>query len=395
MHRGFRFRLYPTAEQAEVLAQWVGVTRFVYNLAYEQRRDFWRQYQVIEGRSISYASQCRELTALRASVDWIKDVPRDGLEAALKDLDRAYQAFFHGAGFPKPRKLGANDSIRLRGRDTRIRPLNAKWGTVRIPKIGEVRFRASRQTHGEILTTAVVRNGDSWFVTFTCDIGQAPRANSLPAVGIDRGVATTLAMSDGSSVCLPSFAKMEKRRRNAQRILSRRKRGSGRYARQLNVLRRISAKIGRARHHYLHVASASISRRYGVIALEKLNIRAMTASARGTIEHPGKGVARKAGLNRSILAQGWGIFARQLDYKLEAAGGRLIYVPAAYTSQTCAECGVVDARSRKSQAVFECVACGHGDHADTNAARNIMRGSTAFVEGDHLRAPHETRTLAA
>lgn len=121
----------------------------------------------------------------------------------------------------------------------------------------------------------------------------------------------------------------------------------------------------------------------------------MTASAKGTVEAPGRRVAQKSGLNRSILAQGWSIFADQLEYKLEAAGGRLIYVPAAYTSQTCADCGVVDARSRKSQAVFECVACGHADHADTNAARNILRGSTAFVEEGHLRPPVEARTLAA
>lgn len=395
MHRGFRFRLYPTAEQAEVLSQWVGVTRFVYNLAFEQRRDFWRQFRINEGRSITYASQCRELTDLRAEVDWIRDAPRDGQEAALKDLERAFQAFFKGAGFPRPRRLGDDDTVRLRGRDTPIRALNAKWGGVRLPKIGEVRFRSSRKVRGEIQTTTLVRNGDRWFVTFACDVGLAQAANLLPAVGIDRGVATTLALSDGGIIRLPDFSALEMRRRKAQRALARRQRGSKRYARQRKALRELSAKIARARAHHLHVASTGIVRRYGVVALEKLNVRAMTASAKGTLEQPGRGVAQKRGLNRSILAQGWGIFARQLEYKLEAAGGRLIYVPAAYTSQTCAECGVVDARSRKSQAVFECVACGHSDHADINAARNIMRGSTAFVEGDHLRPPCEARMLAA
>lgn len=396
MHRGYRFRLYPTEAQAETLGQWVGVTRLVYNLALEQRRDFWRQYRASEGRPISYASQCKELTDLRAEVDWIRDVPRHGQEAALKDLDRAFLRFFRGGGFPTTRKMGLNDSTRLRGPDTPVSTLNAKWGMVRLPKLGLVRFRMSRPVPGDILTTTIMRTGGAWFVTFACDVGTAAPANSLPAVGIDRGVATTLALSDGSSIHLPSFAALEKRRIRAQRVLSRRKRGSKRYAHQRKALRRIAAKIARARHHHLHQASASIVARYGVVALEKLNVKAMTASAKGTVEEPGRAVAQKAGLNRSILAQGWSIFASQLEYKLEAAGGRLVYVPAAYTSQTCAECGVVDARSRKSQAVFECVACGHADHADTNAARNIMRGSTAFVEeGRHLKPSDEAITLAA
>lgn len=395
MIRSMKFRLYPTPEQSAVLGRWVGSARFVYNLAYEQRRDFWRQFQANEGRSIGHASQSRELTRLRAEVDWLREAPRDGLEAALIDLERSFQAFFRGSGFPRPRKMGENDSIRLRGRDTRVSILNAKWAEVRLPKMGAVRFRCSRKVRGEILTTSLVRRAGKWFVSFACDAGEAPAANSLPAVGIDRGVATVLAMSDGSSVKLPRFTALEKRKRRAQRVLARRKRGSKRYAHQRRIVRDVAAKIARARAHHLHVASTGIARRYGVVALEKLNVRAMTASAKGTVEQPGRGVAQKRGLNRSILAQGWGIFARQLEYKLEAAGGRLIYVPAAYTSQTCAECGVVDARSRKSQAVFECVACGHCDHADTNAARNIMRGSTAFVEGDHLRPPCEARTLAA
>ncbi|RYG85567.1 MAG: transposase, partial [Alphaproteobacteria bacterium] len=145
----------------------------------------------------------------------------------------------------------------------------------------------------------------------------------------------------------------------------------------------------------LHGASVAIVRRFGVVAIEDLNIKAMTASAKGSVEQPGRGVRQKAGLNRSILAQGWGIFEQMLDYKLEGTGGRLVYVPAPYTSQTCAECGVVDARSRESQAVFRCVACGHSDHADTNAARNIQRGSTAFVEVGHSLPSDEARTLAA
>lgn len=396
MHRGYCFKLYPTPEQAETLGQWVGVTRLVYNLALEQRRDFWRQFQRIEGQRISFASQCRELTELRAACDWIEAVPRMGVEAALHDLDLAFVRYFKGSGFPTPRRLGENDSIRFRGRETAERRLNGAWSAVRLPKLGWIKLRRSREIAGRILTVTIQRRCGAWEVVFACDVGAAPAYGGGAAVGIDRGVANTLSLSTGEHVRLPDVSHLECKRRKAQRVLARRKRGSKRYAAQKKRVAHVAARIARVRAHHLHVASRSIAGRFATVALEALAVTRMTARARGTPDNPLRGRAQKSGLNRSILAQGWTLFARQLDYKLEAAGGRLIYVPAAYTSQTCAECGVVDARSRKSQAVFACVACGHGDHADTNAARNIMRGSTALVEdGHHFKPADEARTLTA
>lgn len=396
MHRGYRFRLYPTKAQAETLGQWLGVTRLVYNLALEQRRDFWRQHIAETGKRLSFAQQSREVTDLRREFDFIAAVPRSLLEYALRDLDKAFGAFLAGRnGCPTWRKVGLHDSGRMQGREVRVERVNAKWATAKLPNLGAVRFRQSRPIIGEVMNVTVSRQNDAWFIVFASDIGDAAPMNSQPAVGIDRGVATTLSLSTGDHVRLPDMSALEARRRRAQRILSRRKRGSARYNTQRKRLAALSAKIARVRSHHLHVASTDIATRFGVVALEDLNIRAMTASAAGRAPAPSKKVANKRGLNRSILAQGWGIFERMLDYKLEAAGGRLVFVPAAYTSQTCAECGVVDARSRKSQAVFECVACGHRDHADTNAAKNIMRGSTAFVEKGHVRPFDEARTLAA
>jgi putative transposase len=98
----------------------------------------------------------------------------------------------------------------------------------------------------------------------------------------------------------------------------------------------------------------------------------MTASARGTVDAPGSWVAQKSGLNRSILKVGWHALERMLAYKLEETGGALVKVPAAYTSQTCAACGHVDAGSRESQATFRCTSCGEAANADVNAARTIL-----------------------
>jgi putative transposase len=139
--------------------------------------------------------------------------------------------------------------------------------------------------------------------------------------------------------------------------------------------------------------------------IEDLDLRAMTRSAKGSIDQPGTGVRAKAGLNRAILAQGWGKLRHQLAYKLARRGGKLILVDARYTSQECVACGTIDSRSRPSQAAFRCVACGHRDHADVNAARVLLaragyadredRGRTrpwqraepSEIHGDEARTP--------
>lgn len=135
-----------------------------------------------------------------------------------------------------------------------------------------------------------------------------------------------------------------------------------------------------ARKDYLHKVSTLIAESHGVVRIEKLNVQGMSASARGTVEEPGRNVRAKAGMNKAILDQGWWMFRVFLAYKLEERGGRLEEVPAAYTSQTCAECGVVDRESRKNQSVFCCTACGHSNNADVNAARNILQVKTLAVE---------------
>lgn len=371
--RGFRFRLYPTPDQAEVLGQYVGVCRLVYNLALEQRRDFYRQYRRQEGRAISLASQSRELTQLRAEFDWIDAGPSAAQTYALRDLDQAFANFFAGrAKYPTPRKKGVHTSFRLKGRETRVRQLNAKWSEVKVPNLGFVKFRRTREPLGRVLSLTVSSQAGDWFVALTCECEMLAAEASTTTVGIDRGVAQTLTLSTGEHLQMPSVAALTKRRGRAQQALARRKRGSRRYAAQRARVAALRAKEARIRTDWCHRASTDIAVRFGVVAIEALNIPNMTASA-------SKNVSQKAGLNRSILEQSWGRWANMLDYKLAERGGHLITVPAPFTSQTCASCGVVDARSRESQAVFLCVACGHRDHADVNAAKEILRRSTAWL----------------
>jgi putative transposase len=124
IHKAHVYRLYPTDEQEQTLGQWIGAVRFTYNIALEQRRDWYRP-----GRTITFASQCRELTTLRSEVEWLRDVPANSLHQALKDLDRAYVNWWKGrANAPTPRKRGRNDSMRF--------PAPATFDFRRIPAIG-------------------------------------------------------------------------------------------------------------------------------------------------------------------------------------------------------------------------------------------------------------------
>lgn len=378
--RGFRFRLYPTPAQAEVLGQYVGVCRLVYNLALEQRRDFYRQYRRQEGRAISFASQSRELTQLRAEYDWIAAVPSAAQTYALRDLDKAFANFFAGrARYPTPRKRGLADTFRVKGRTSRAVQLNAKWSAVPVPNLGLVKFRRTREMIGDVRNVAFSHKAGCWFVSFGCDREAEVVGTNVLSVGIDRGVARTLTFSTGEHLQAPALQDLTNRRGQAQRVLARRQRGSKRYAAQRARVAVLRAKEARIRTAWCHEASTDIARRFGVVAIEALQITNMTASAGGTLAGPGKGVRQKAGLNRSILEQSWGRWADMLEYKLAERGGHLITVPAPFTSQTCASCGVVDAGSRESQAVFLCVACGHTDNADVNAAKEILRRCSAWL----------------
>ncbi len=388
--RGFRFKLDPTPEQDALLRQFAGVCRLVYNLALEQRATWGRKHR------IGYVGQAAELTRLRAEFDWIRAVYVSCQQQALRDLDQAFQNFFAGrASYPQPRKRGLNDSFRFPSREVETKRLNAKWSAVRLPKLGWVKFRDTRPMQGTLKNATVSLDATGWHVSFAREIAHDARAPCPGRVGIDRGVATTLALSTGEMLRLPeTLERIEVHKRKAQKVVARRKRGSNRRRRAQARVSRLQARQARIRRDFHHRVALDIARRFGIAVLEDLNTRGMTASARRTVGEPGRNVRQKAGLNRVILNASWHQFATILAYKMEERGGQVVTVPARFTSQTCAACDVVDARSRESQARFVCVSCGHTDHADINASIVIKRRANSAllnVEGLHQR-PYEAST---
>lgn len=395
INRGFKFKLAPTPEQEQLFREFAGVCRLIYNLALEQRSEHWRNFRALTGQHLGWAFQCRELTELRKQVDWIAAVSQTCQQQVLRDLDKAFGNFFVGrARYPRSRRKGIDDAFRFQGREIGTRKLNDKWAQVRLPKIGWVKFRDTRPIVGTIKNATISHDALGWHISFGLEIEHETGANSLPSVGIDRGIANTLSLSSGEHLSLPaSLAKLDRCKRKAQRIASRRKRGSKRYAKARRRVTALSARAARIRRDWHHKTALNIASRFGHVTMEALNVKGMSTSAKGTAETPGRNVKAKAGLNRSILAQGWYQFESILAYKLEQRGGALSKANPAYTSQACSACGTIDRRSRESQARFCCLHCGFEEHADTNAAINISRWNTPSVRVEGSRqVPNEART---
>jgi transposase len=192
-------------------------------------------------------------------------------------------------------------------------------------------------------------------------------------------VAVSAALSTGELLTCPGLRPKEAERLvRLQRRLAKAKRGSSRRGRLRAWVARVRAREVQRRKDWCEKTSTDVARRFDVIRVEDLRIQNMTRSAKGTREAPGRNVRQKAGLNRSILAHGWGLLVQRLEQK---APGRVEKVGAAFTSQTCNACGQVAAESRESQARFRCVACGHEANADVNAARNIAAGHAVTARG--------------
>jgi putative transposase len=189
------------------------------------------------------------------------------------------------------------------------------------------------------------------------------------------------ALSTGKQIApLNAFKRISDKLAKQQQRLARKIRFSENWKKQKAKITRLHFQAKNARKDFLHKVSTELAKSHGVIKIEKLHVRNMTASSSGTVDQPGRMVKQKSGLNRSILDQGWSMFATMLAYKLDERGGKLLQVPAPYTSQTCSACGVIDKASRRDQATFCCVHCGMSENADVNAARNILQARTLAVE---------------
>ncbi len=351
----------------------------MWNLAVEQQRH-WQPGR----KAPTYHEQCAQLTAARAEYEWLAAGSQTVQQQALRDFAQAMRNFFNGTHRrPTWRKAGRHEGFRQVGFKPRyLKRLSRRYSQVWVPKVGWVRFRWTRAIPATVKSYRVTldRSG-RWHIAFAAIPEPVPGRGDGSVVGVDRGVAVSVALSNGELLRAPGLRAGEtKRLRRLQRRLARAQRGSNRRARTKRAIARLRARETDRRRDWVEKTTTELARRYDTIRVEDLHVRAMTRSARGTRDCPGTNVAQKRGLNREISRQGWGLLVARLKHK---ASGRLEFVPAAYTSQRCSLCGHIAPENRKSQAVFQCVACNAGPcNADVNAARNIAAGRAVTARGD-------------
>ncbi|MFD6327160.1 RNA-guided endonuclease InsQ/TnpB family protein [Streptomyces sp. NPDC058442] len=388
-----RFRMYPTTVQAERMLLHCAHARYVWNLAVEQHAH-WRP-----GRRSApgFAEQCRQLTEARRENAWLRAGNADVQQQALRDFARAKTArFASGFGEPTWRRKHVHEGFRVigtdrvpqsdpdgsprlnaqgrqvMGRSVVVQKLNRRWARVKVPGCGWVRFRLTRAGLPVAKTFRVTFRNQQWHIAFAVipEPVEAPGTDRI--VGIDRGIKITAALSDGRRLNCPQLTTRERARiRKHQRRAARAPKGSDRRRDEYAKVARLKAREADRRKDWCEKTSTMLARTYRLIRFEKLHVTTMTRSAKGTVEQPGRNVGQKAGLNRAILAQGWGLLRRRTG---EKAPGRVEDVPAPFTSLRCSACGWIEKDSRKSQAEFVCVSCGFGCNADENAAVNVAAG---------------------
>ena len=373
--------------------------RYVWNLAVEQHG----HWQPGRTGAPGYLEQCRQLTQARAVYPWLAAGSQTVQQQALRDFAQAMVAFFdpgNPAGRPKWRKAGRDEGFRIvgrRGRQWDVRRLSRKTGEVWVPKVGWVRFRWSRAVPDGVKSYRVTWDrAGRWHVAFAAVPAPVAAPRNGQVVGIDRGVAVSAALSTGDLLHAPRLDGRQRRRlRRLERRLARARRGSNRSVGVKRAIARLRARETDRRKDWAEKTSTAIARRFDLIKVEDLQIKYMTRSAHGTAANPGRCVRQKAGLNRGILASGWGLLVRRLEQK---APGRVQKISPAFTSQCCSACGRVDPKSRESQAVFRCTACGYACNADVNAARNIAAGHAVTArggDGDARPVNREPQLLAS
>ncbi len=389
-----RQRLYPCPDQRAVLVEHCHHHRFVYNIGLEQR-SLWRRDKHLRGElslpKVSTLTQMRELAELRGELDWLRAGSSSVQQAALRDLERAFQAFFSGrAKYPSFKRRNDREGSFV-VRDLAVKRLNRKWGVVNVPKIGKVRFRVSRPWYCIKAATSArvtLRNGH-WHIAFTTPPAAKIEARTNAVVGIDRGVKNTLATSDGKMLQAPALTDNEQLRFLAlQKQLARQPKGSNRRGRTLDRMGVLRTRLEQRRGNWVEQTTTTLAFAYEFVAVEDLRIRNMVRRPQSKpdldTDNPGaflpNGARAKAALNKAILASCWGRLLDRLGHKMP--DGAVVRVDPKNTSRTCAVCGHCAPGNRESQAVFECIACGHEAHADFNAAAVILdRGLATLAPG--------------
>lgn len=394
--------MYPTTKQAAALDHLLVLHQRLYNAALEQRKTAYRRQRA----SVSYAEQCRDLTALRADDGEYAGLNAQSAQVTLKRVDLAFKAFFRRvreqngkAGYPRFKSIRrfSGWGYKTHGDGWRLIPgERMQHGRLRLSGIGTVKIRGKARTMGKAKTCEIQHKDGRWYASITVECSPQRQSGTL-AAGMDWGVETfaTLALSDGTMAHIDNPRHTRQalvRLRQAQQGLSRKRRGSRNREKARRVVSALHRKTAHRRLDFLHQTSARLIRRIGLLVTEGLSIRGMTAN----------GGTRKRGLNREILSTAPGLFLQLLTYKAEEAGGRYVEAPTRRLkpSQTCHGCWR-QVKKPLSGRWHRCP-CGVSCSRDENSALVLLHYALSSQElagcGDITRVvslKHETPPLAS
>jgi putative transposase len=378
VRRAYKLRAYLTCPQEGRAVRLLADHCDLYNAALQERREAWRMGKV----SVSYGDQSAQLKEIRAA-----DPNGQGRHSftaqqqTLRRLNVAFAGYFRRVrdtkgkerriGYPRFKPYQRFDQVLfVAGNGAKWEPVNGgRWAHASFQAVGRVKVHQHRAVAGRVKTLQLKREGRRWYVIVVTATEIVPLPSTGRSVGVDVGVARFLTTSDGEVVANPHFLKAAQERIvELQRRKQRARPGSGNRRRLRRALAKEWRKVRNRRCDFHHKTARKLVDTCDTLALEDLRVAAMTAAAAGTVDRPGRNVAAKAGLNRSILDAGWGQFTSILAAKAESAGRRVILVHPANTSIDCHACGSRCTRPR--QATVVCSTHGELD-ADMNGARNI------------------------
>lgn len=399
----YQYQLRPTKAQHRGLERILEMQRLLYNASLQERIDSWRfgkslaalrgsdkpDPKLDDWEPVTRFHQHKSLTKIRTeNPEGYGALPANLLRDTVNRVDLAFKAFFSRlktlkgkAGYPRFRPMSRWDSFGF-AEFSGIRLIGSKLFFSGLCGGLKVHMHRPLPEGATIQSCRFNRGPKGWSLALQVEVADTVpvEGDNRPAVGIDLGILSLAALSDGKVIDNPRIGKKAARAMKLQRrALSRCSRGSARRKAVKAKLGRALRKVANTRRTFLHQQSARLARDHSLIAVEDLAVKGMTASAKGTAEEPGKMVRQKAGLNREFLDVAPATFVSMLSYKAERAGGRLVKVDPRWTSQDCSGCGE-RAKKELSQRIHRC-ACGLILDRDINAARNILAKAVVGLEG--------------
>ena len=348
----FKYKLKPTKDQAQILSQWSGSCRYLWNNFLAQNK---ARYATEQKFLFRFEMQA-QLPKLKQELTWLNDVPSQALQCRVQDLDLSIKRCYKsGFGFPKFKKKGHDSSIRLPQIPNHE---HIKKKQIKLPKLGWVKWIKHRELQGKLKSITIKQEGDGWYCVCLCEQTTVIEQKALDKnklVGIDLGLIDFAVLSDTQIIETPKlYRKKQKKLKRAQHELAKKTKGSKNREKAKRKVRKIHLKIRNSRQDFTHKASTAITKQYDFIGVEDLNIKAMQKR-----------------FGKSVSDQGWAMFITQLIYKSLRNGGITVKIDRfAPSTKTCSNCGATH-NLTLAQRQFICDVCGLNISRDLNAAINI------------------------